>query len=217
MPQTIGFHRLWFGRFDCLIFCKLKRRNLKSEKQSVGQLCYCTFLKRLGIQIRNNILKISQTVRRQNLSDRWRCNSRGHLVHPGQLSGCQLTVKLAPHFNCHSPDPFPPFQDRLSTPEVDISRRQVVQALVVSVVIVVIDECRQTGFHIPWQIVVLQQHLVFHRAMVTFDLALCHRMVMESDTVELGRHRKRFCNPIRSSAAGLAPNRVRSCSSGPAL
>jgi hypothetical protein len=37
-------------------------------------------------------------------------------------------------------DLFPPFENGLAAPEVDVSRRQVVQALVVSTVVVVADE-----------------------------------------------------------------------------
>ena len=37
-------------------------------------------------------------------------------------------------------DLFPPFENDLAAPEVDVSRRQVVQALVVSTVVVVADE-----------------------------------------------------------------------------
>ena len=41
---------------------------------------------------------------------------------------------------CVSLDPFPFQQDGLATTEVDIGRRQVVQALVVTVMVVVADE-----------------------------------------------------------------------------
>jgi hypothetical protein len=39
-------------------------------------------------------------------------------------------------------DLFPPFENGLAAPKVDVSRRQVVQALVVSTVVVVADELR---------------------------------------------------------------------------
>ena len=41
-------------------------------------------------------------------------------------------------------DLFPPFENDLAAPEVDVSRRQVVQALVVSTVVVVAD-CRPSA------------------------------------------------------------------------
>src|SRR5262249_12269752 len=70
-----------------------------------------------------------------------------------------------------------PFENDLAAPEVDVSRRQVVQALVVSTVIVVADELLDAVFELSWQVVVVQQDPVFHRAMISLDLALRHRVV----------------------------------------
>src|SRR6516162_9775158 len=42
-------------------------------------------------------------------------------------------------------DLFPPFKNGLTAPEVDVSRRQVVQALVVSTVVVQLDNITPTG------------------------------------------------------------------------
>src|SRR2546430_2474524 len=72
-------------------------------------------------------------------------------------------------------DLFPPFENGLAAPEVDVSRRQVVQALVVSTVVVVPDELLDALFELSWQVVVVQQDPVFHRAMISLDLALRHR------------------------------------------
>src|SRR5215831_15542217 len=72
-------------------------------------------------------------------------------------------------------DLFPPFENGLTAPEVDVSRRQVVQALVVSTVVVVADELLDALFELSWQVV--QQDPVFHRAMISLDLALHHRVV----------------------------------------
>ena len=47
-------------------------------------------------------------------------------------------------------------EDALTTPEVDIGRRQIVQALVIAAVIVVLDEGRDSAFEIAGQIVVLE-------------------------------------------------------------
>ena len=44
-----------------------------------------------------------------------------------------------------------------TAPEVDVSRRQVVQALVVSTVVVVPDELLDALFELSWQVVVVQQ------------------------------------------------------------
>src|SRR5437899_12340458 len=66
-------------------------------------------------------------------------------------------------------DLFPPFENGLAAPEVDVSRRQVVQALVVSTVVVVPDELLDALFELSWQVVVVQQDPVFHRAMISSD------------------------------------------------
>jgi hypothetical protein len=47
---------------------------------------------------------------------------------------------------------FPPFENGLAAPEVDVSRRQVVQALVVSTVVVVPDERLDALFELSWQV-----------------------------------------------------------------
>src|ERR1700739_4267102 len=72
---------------------------------------------------------------------------------------------------------FPPFENGLAAPEVDVSRRQVVQALVVSTVVVVSNELTDAVFELTWQIVVLQQDPVFHRAVISLDLTLRPRVV----------------------------------------
>ena len=72
---------------------------------------------------------------------------------------------------------FPPFEKGLAAPEVDVSRRQVVQALVVSTVVVVLDEPLDALFELSWQVVALQQDPVFHRAVISLDLTLRHRVV----------------------------------------
>src|SRR5262245_8686244 len=54
-------------------------------------------------------------------------------------------------------DLFPPFENSLAAPGVDVSRRQVVQALVVSTVVVVPDELLDALFELSWQVVVVQQ------------------------------------------------------------
>ena len=59
-------------------------------------------------------------------------------------------------------DGFPPFKYGRCSAEVDVSRRQVVQALVVSTVVVVLNELADAVFELSRQIVVLQQDPVFH-------------------------------------------------------
>lgn len=49
-------------------------------------------------------------------------------------------MKQAPGFDCFSFDPFSLFQVCLAAPEVDVSRGEVLQALVVAAVVVMLDE-----------------------------------------------------------------------------
>jgi len=58
-------------------------------------------------------------------------------------------------------DPFPLFDDGLSPPKVNVRGRQVLNALVVALVIVVIDEGIDLGFERTRQVVVLQQDGLF--------------------------------------------------------
>ena len=74
-------------------------------------------------------------------------------------------------------DPFSFEQDGLPASEVDVGGREVVQAFVISVVIVVRDERVDLRFEVARQIVVLQQNAVLERLMPAFDLALGLRMV----------------------------------------
>ena len=49
-------------------------------------------------------------------------------------------------------DALTPQQDALPPAEMDISRGQVVQALVVAPVVILLDDCLNTGFKRAWQI-----------------------------------------------------------------
>ena len=66
----------------------------------------------------------------------------------------------ASRFECLSFDPFPLLQDGFVTPEVDVRRRDVVQALVVALMVVVVDEGFNLRFKITGQEVVLEQDAV---------------------------------------------------------
>ena len=59
-------------------------------------------------------------------------------------------------------DGLPPFKYGRCSAEVDVSRRQVVQALVISAIVVVLDELANAQFELAWQVVVLQQDPVFY-------------------------------------------------------
>ena len=60
---------------------------------------------------------------------------------------------------------------------VNIGRCDVVEALVISLMIVVPDEGGNERFEIIWQEVVFQQNSVLQRLMPSFNLALCLRMI----------------------------------------
>ena len=94
------------------------------------------------------------------------------LAHPW-LSLCVFSfVAQAPFIHGFSFDLLSLFQDLFSAPKVDISGRQVPQALMVSVVVVVSDEVIDLHLEITGQEVVLQQDAVLHGLMPAFNLAL---------------------------------------------
>jgi hypothetical protein len=65
----------------------------------------------------------------------------------------------------------------LSTSEVDVSGGEVVDALVVSLMIVMIDERFNLCFQVCREEVVLQQDAVLQGLVPSLDLALCLRMI----------------------------------------
>ena len=71
----------------------------------------------------------------------------------------------------------------MATPEVDVCGRKVVDALVVSLMIVMIDECVDLRFEVCWKKVVLQQDAVFQGLVPSLDLALCLRVIWRSPDV----------------------------------
>ena len=64
----------------------------------------------------------------------------------------------------------------MSAAEVDVGRREIVQALMITAMVVVVDERVDPGFEVAGQIIVFQQDAVLERLMPAFDLALCLRM-----------------------------------------
>src|SRR6516165_1613020 len=112
------------------------------------------------------------TVCRQSISDSWLGNLREFLAHLVEGSGCDcLLMQAASLLDGFSFDLFPPFKNGLAAPEVDVSRRQVVRALVISRVVVVLDELREALFELSGQVGFAQQDPVFHRAMISLYLA----------------------------------------------
>ena len=75
-------------------------------------------------------------------------------------------------FDGLSLDPFALFDDGGSPSEVGVGGRDVVQALVVTLVVVMLDEGLDLSFEIAGQEVVFQQDAVFQGLVPAFDLAL---------------------------------------------
>ena len=61
-----------------------------------------------------------------------------------------------PGFECLLFDPFSLFQNGLAAPEVDIGRRDIVQALIIAPIVVVIDEGFDLSFKITGQEVIFE-------------------------------------------------------------
>ncbi len=92
----------------------------------------------------------------------------------------------APVLNSLSFDPFSFQQDGLVPPEIDIGWWEVAQALVVTAVIVMLDEGLDLSLEVARQIVVLQQDLVLQGLMPPFNLSLAWPgLVLPRPTLEL--------------------------------
>lgn len=70
------------------------------------------------------------------------------------------------------PDPFSLLQDLLAPPEVDVSGDQVLQALMISAMVVVADEPADLAFEVTGQEVVFEQDAVLQGLVPSLDLAL---------------------------------------------
>ena len=92
-------------------------------------------------------------------------------------------VLRAPLLDGPSFDPFSFQQDGLPSPEVDIGGREVAQALVITAVIVVLDEGLDLSLEVARQVVVLQQDSVLQGLVPTLDLALGLRMIRRAADV----------------------------------
>ena len=100
------------------------------------------------------------------------------------ILGCALAVKQAPMFDGLSFDACAFEQDRVASAEVDVRRSQVIEALVVALVVVAIDEALDLGFEVAGQIVVLEQDPVLQRLVPVLDLALGLRMIGRTPDVD---------------------------------
>ena len=74
--------------------------------------------------------------------------------------------------DCLFLDLFPFSENVFVTSEVDVCLSDVVQALVISVVVIVIDEGTDLLLQIAWQVVVFQENPVLHGLVPAFDLTL---------------------------------------------
>ncbi len=93
------------------------------------------------------------------------------------------------------------FQDSRAAAVIDVGGCQVVQALVVSMVVVVIDDGSDLPFQIAGQVVVFWKNTVLHCLMPPLDLALGLRMMRRTANVihafvfeirgQIGRHIRR--------------------------
>ena len=86
-------------------------------------------------------------------------------------------MKKAPMFDGFSFDACAFEQDRVASTEVDVSRGQVIEALVVALVVVVIDRALDLGLEVAGQTVVREQDPVLQRLVPALDLALGLRMI----------------------------------------
>ncbi len=86
-------------------------------------------------------------------------------------------MKQAPLVDGLSLDALSFFEDGLASAKVDISRGQIVDALVIPLGVVVLDEAVDLSLQSARQIVVLQQDAVLQGLMPPLDLALGLRMV----------------------------------------
>ena len=79
--------------------------------------------------------------------------------------------------DCLAFDPFAFEEDGLGAAEVDVSRSEIAEALVIAGMVVVLDEGRDLAFEIAGQVVMLEQDAVLERLMPALDLALGLRMI----------------------------------------
>ena len=86
-------------------------------------------------------------------------------------------MKQAPRFDSLPFDPFSLFQNGLAASEVGIGRGEVLQALMVAIVDVVVDERIDLLSEITGRIVIFQQDSVLKGLMPAIDLALGLRVI----------------------------------------
>ena len=103
----------------------------------------------------------------------------------------------ASRFECLSFDPFALFQNGFVAAEVDVSGCDVVDALMIALMVVVVDEGFDLGFKITGQEVVFKQDAVLQGLMPAFDLALGLGMIRRSARVLHALVLQPFCQIAR--------------------
>lgn len=88
------------------------------------------------------------------------------------LSGL-LAMLQAAAFDGFAFDPFSLHQDGVATSEVDVGRGQIVDALVITAMIVMLDEGGDLRLEVFREVIVLEQDAVLQRLVPALDLALC--------------------------------------------
>ncbi len=116
------------------------------------------------------------------------------------MLGGELAVLQAPMFDGLSLDPFALFDVGLRPAEVGIGGCHIVQALVVALVIVMLDERFDLGLKVTWQEVVFQEDAVLEGLMPALDLALGLRV--ERGAAHMA-HGSRF-DVVRQFASNVA-------------
>jgi hypothetical protein len=81
-----------------------------------------------------------------------------------RLCGAQVVLQ-ATICDCLAFDPFAFEENGLSAPEVDVSRSEIVEALVIARMVVVLDEGGDLAFEIAGQVVVFKQDAILERLM----------------------------------------------------
>src|ERR1700723_2151872 len=79
--------------------------------------------------------------------------------------------------DCLALDPFAVEEDGLSAPEVDVSWGKIVEALVITGMVVMRHEGRDLAFEVAGQVVVLKQDAVLERLMPALNLTLGLRVI----------------------------------------
>ncbi len=93
-----------------------------------------------------------------------------------------IAVLRAPVLDDLSFYPFFFQQDGLSPTKVGVGGCDVLQALVITPMIVVLDEGLDVSFEVAWQIVILEQDAVLQGLMPALDLALGLRMALSEQS-----------------------------------